>query len=334
MSVQARWIALLVIVLLVAATGAQAQPREEKMTFVLNWTPVADHAPYFLAKDLGWYKQRSLNVNIEFGKGSADSARRVEVGQGDLGVSDTGTVVVAIGRGAKLKIVAMLFDRTPNTVWTRKDTGITTVKGLEGKTVGTPPGDAQRVLFPALAKANNVDVNRVSFVNIEPAAKYGALAQKRVDAIFDFSTGAPFVWRAIGKENAVAIPWADNGVDIYGLAIVANEDFLRKKPDLVRRFLDASLKAWQATIRQPRESILVMKRNVPEIDVDSYMTNLDLAIQLFRTSRFAKHGIGWMEPAKMRKTVELVTTYIEVPNKVDYWSAFTNEYLTLYELPK
>jgi len=332
--VRARWIAVLVIAVLAGVTGVQAQPREETVTFVLNWTPVADHAPYFLARDLGWYKQRGINVKLEFGKGSADSARRVELGQGDLGVSDTGTVVVAVGRGAKLKIVAMLFDRSPNTIWTRKDTGITKPKDLEGKSVGAPPGDAQRVLFPALAKANNVDVNKVSFVNIEPAAKYGALAQKRVDAIFDFYTGAPFVWKAIGRENSVAIPWADYGVDIYGLAIVVNDDFLRKKPDVVRRFLDASLKAWQATIRQPREAILVMKRNVPEIDEDSYLVNLDLGIQLFRTPRFATNGIGWVDPAKMKQTVDLVTTYIEVPNRVDYRSVFTNEYLTFYELPK
>jgi len=332
--VHARRIAVLVITVLAGVTGVQAQPREETVTFVLNWTPVADHAPYFLARDLGWYKQRGINVKLEFGKGSADSARRVELGQGDLGVSDTGTVIVALGRGAKLKIVAMLFDRSPNTIWTRKDTGITKPKDLEGKSVGAPPGDAQRVLFPALAKANNVDVNRVSFVNIEPAAKYGALAQKRVDAIFDFYTGAPFVWKAIGKENSMAIPWADYGVDIYGLAIVVNDDFLRKKPDVVRRFLDASLKAWQATIRQPREAILVMKRNVPEIDEDSYLVNLDLGIQLFRTPRFATNGIGWVDPAKMKQTVDLVTTYIEVPNRVDYRSVFTNEYLTFYELPK
>ncbi len=329
-----RRIALLLGGLLLGAGWAVAQPREELITFVLNWTPVADHAPYFLARELGWYKQQGVNVTIEFGKGSADSARRVDVGQADLGVSDTGTVIVAIGRGAKLKLVAMLFDRSPYTIWTRKDTGITKPKDLEGKTVGAPPGDAQRVLFPALAKANAIDVNRVSFVNIEPAAKYGALAARRVDAIFDFYTGAPFVWRAVGRDNTVAIPWADHGVDIYSLAIIAREDFLAKKPDVVRRFLNASLRGWQATIRQPREAILVMKKHVPEIEEDSYIENLGLAIQLFRTPRFAQRGIGWMDPEKMRKSVELVTTYIEVPGKVDYRKVFTNDFLTFYELPK
>ncbi len=329
-----RWSVLVLTGVLTLTGVVAAQPRDEPVTFVLNWTPVADHAPYFLARELGWYRQHGLNVTIEFGRGSADSARRVDVGQADLGVSDTGTVIVAIGRGARLKVVAMLFDRSPYTIWTRKDTGITKPKDLEGKTVGAPPGDAQRVLFPALAKANAIDVTKVSFVNIEPAAKYGALAARRVDAVFDFSTGAPFVWRAVGRENAVAIPWADYGVDIYSLAIVANEGFLGKKPDVVRRFLDASLKAWQATIRQPREAILVMKKHVPEIDEESYIVNLGLAMELFRTPRFAQRGIGWIDAQKMQKSVELVTAYIEVPRKVDYRTIFTNEFLSFYALPK
>lgn len=328
-------ILVLLLVWAASTTGVLAGPaRPVPVRVALNWTPLADHAPYFVALDKGWYSAGGLEVELQFAKGSADSAKRTDVGQTQFGIADAGTVVVAIGRGANLTFVGMLFDHSPFAIWTRRDTGIRTPRDLVGKTVGTPPGDAQRVMFPALAAANGFDPSKVTFVNIEPAAKYAALAGRQVDAIFDYLTGQPFVYNAVGRENAVRILWSDYGVDLYGNAIVVNTAFLKEQPAAVRAWLDATYRGWKFTMENPDEAIAVLKKHVPQIDPAQYRQNLDLVFELFKSRRYAENGIGWISEEFMCQTVKLVSTYIDVPGPVDCRKIFTNEYLTRYELAR
>ncbi len=70
-------------------------PAADKVTLNLNWFYVGDHAPYFVATEKGWYKEENLEVNIVPGKGSADVVKKVDVGSAELGIVDTGVLIVA-----------------------------------------------------------------------------------------------------------------------------------------------------------------------------------------------------------------------------------------------
>ena len=110
-------------------------------------------------------------------------------------------------------------------------------KDLEGKTVGAPPGDGQRQMFPAFAKLTGIDASKVTWVNIEPAAKVPALAEKRVDSVADYTTGLPFYEKAMGKGSAVMMPWADFGFDLYSMSIIASEKTMTQRAQVLRDFL-------------------------------------------------------------------------------------------------
>src|SRR2546422_10927035 len=147
-------------------------------------------------------------------------------------LADAVVVIPRLAQGAKIKIVGAVFDNTPLNIWTRKDTGITKPKDLEGKTLAAPPGDSQRQLFPAFAKVNGVDASKVTWLNIEPAAKFVALAEKRADAVPDYTTGQPFWEKAVGKDNLVAMPWHKYGFDTYSMSIMASEKTLSERPNV------------------------------------------------------------------------------------------------------
>lgn len=304
-----------------------------KVNLILNWTPLADHAPYFLAKANGLYDDAGLDVNIEFGKGSADSAQRVATGQSDIAVSDTGSVVAASGMGAELLVVGMLFDKGPQAIWTTNASGITEPADLVGKKVGVPNGDTQKVLFPALAKANDFDASKVDFVNIAPTAKYGALSSNQVDAILDFTTGQPFVEKAVGADNAVVIPWADHGVNLYGNALVTTNKYAEVNADVLKKFLKATYTAWRETMEDPDAAIATMKKAVPEVDVPTFTANLTLVLDLFKSTHYAENGIGYMNEDRMCETVETVQEYVPVESKPECTDLYTNDYLTKVELP-
>lgn len=328
---------VLVLVLVVLVAGGPLAPAAQplqKVTFALNWFPVGDHAAYWVALDRGYYRARGLDVEMQNSKGSGDSIAKVDTGRADVGLADSAVVIAALGRGARVKVVGMVFDKTPLNVWSRKEAPIRRPKDLEGKTIGAPPGDGQRQVFPAFAKLHGIDTSKVTWVNIEPAAKVPALAEKRVDAVADYTTGLPFYEKAMGQGNAVMMPWADHGFDMYSMSIMASDKTMKDRAPMLRAFLEASYLGWRDVMADPKSALEIFKKRVPEIDLSIIEPNMMMGLELLRTERYAQHGIGWMDEGKMCASVDLVNTYMGVPTKVECRAVFTNEFLTKVAPPK
>src|ERR1044072_8410856 len=116
-----RTLSLALAASLAAGGSASAQ---EKFTFALNWFAVGDHAAYWGALDKGYYKAKSLDVPLEKFKGSGDSIAKVDTGRADAGLADAAVVIAALARTAKIKIVGMVFDKTPLNVFSSKEKAI------------------------------------------------------------------------------------------------------------------------------------------------------------------------------------------------------------------
>jgi NitT/TauT family transport system substrate-binding protein len=328
--------AILLLVAAVALVGLTAEAQAPaKVVFALNWFAVGDHAAYWVALDRGYYKSRGLEVELQNSKGSGDSIAKVDSGRADVGLADAVVVIPRVAQGAKIKVVGAVFDLTPLNIWTRKDTGITKPKDLEGKLLAAPAGDAQRQLFPAFAKLNGVDESKVKWLSIEPAAKFVALSEKRADAVPDYTTGQPFWEKAVGKDNLVRMPWSQFGFDTYSMSIMASDKTLNERPKVLRDFLAASYLGWRDVMQDPKGSLEIFKKRVPDIDLALIEPNMMLGLELMKTERYAKNGLGWMERAKMCRTVEIINSYMpDMPRKVACDEVFTNEFLTKIEPPK
>jgi NitT/TauT family transport system substrate-binding protein len=328
---------VLAVVGLVVGLGPDspsAQQPPQKVVFALNWFPVGDHAAYWVALEKGYYRQRGLDVDMQNSKGSGDSIAKVDTGRADVGLADSAVVIASAARGTRIKVVGMVFDKSPLNIWSRKEAPITKPKDLEGKSVAAPPGDGQRQMFPAFARLHGIDPSKVTWVNVEPAAKVPALAEKRVDAVADYTTGLPFYEKAIGKGNAVMLPWADHGFDMYSMSIIASEKTMKERGPVLKAFLEASYLGWRDVMSDPKSALEIFKKRVPEIDLSIIEPNMMMGLDLMKTDRYAKNGIGWMEEKKMCDSVDLVNTYMGVPTKVECKAVYTNEFLTRVELPR
>jgi len=326
-----RTLSLALAALLAASGSASAQ---EKFTFALNWFAVGDHAAYWVALEKGYYKAKGLDVTLENSKGSGDSIAKVDTGRADAGLADAAVVIASNARGTTVKTVGMVFDKNPNNVFSLKSKPLVKPQDLEGATLGAPPGDSQRQMFPAFAKLNKIDAGKVTWVNIEPAAKIAAVAEKRMDGVGDYSTGLPFYEKAAGKGNVVMMSWADFGIDIYSMSIMASEKTMKEKSKQLKAFLEASYMGWRDVMADPKGSMEIFKKRVPEIDVEIISQNMQLGVDLMKTERYAKNGIGWIDEKKMCDSVELVNTYMGLPKKVDCKAVYSTEFLTKVEMPK
>ena len=306
---------------------------QEKFKFALNWFPVGDHAAYWVALDKGYFTDRGLDVTLENSKGSGDSLAKVDTGKADAGLADSAVVIASRARGSTVKVVGMVFDKTPLNVFSSKDNPVTEPKQLEGKTIGAPPGDGQRQVWPAFAKANNIDESKVTWVNIEPAAKIAALAEKRVDTVADYTTGLPLYEKPMGEGNVVMMPWADHGFDMYSMSIMASEKTMTERPEVLKKFLEAAYMGWRDVMADPEAAMAIFKKRVPEIDEKLLAANMKMGLELMQTDRYKEHGIGWVEEKKMCASVELVNTYMGLPKHVDCKDTFTTDFLTKVDMP-
>src|SRR5262245_15351755 len=117
---------LAVASLVLAASPAAAQ----KLTFTLNWVAGGDHAPYFYAQKMGWYKQAGIDVDFETGRGSAASAQKVAAGSSQLGLSDMGGVLLFRGKGMDLVGLMNVYANSPQGLYWLKSSGIKSGKDL------------------------------------------------------------------------------------------------------------------------------------------------------------------------------------------------------------
>lgn len=318
-----------------ALVGVMVSPAlaQEKFTFALNWFPVGDHAAYWVALEKGYFTDRGLDVTLENSKGSGDSIAKVDTGAADAGLADSAVVIASNARGTTVKVVGMVFDKTPLNVFSSKEKPVTEPKQLEGMTIGAPPGDGQRQMWPAFAKANGIDESKVTWVNIEPAAKIAALAEKRVDTVADYTTGLPLYEKPMGEGNVVMMPWSEHGFDMYSMSIMASAKTMSERPEVLKNFLEAAYMGWRDVMADPEAAMEIFKKRVPEIDEVLIGANMKLGLELLKTDRYRENGIGWIDEQKMCDSVELVNTYMGLPKTVNCQDVFTTDFLTKVDMP-
>ena len=299
---------------------------QDKFTLQLNWFQLADHSPIYLALKKGYYKEENIDLTIVRGAGSADSAKKVDLKQADLGISDAPTVITAISKGADLRMVAVVFDKAGNNAFFKKSANISKPQDLVGKKIAVPPADSHRVLWPAFAAINKLDANGVTLVNVKPEGKQAIVAAGEVDASFDLYTSYAIWEKVLGKGNVGHLLWADYGLPIYGHTYFVNTELEKRNPKLIERFLRATHKGWRDAQRSPREAIDAMVAAVPGLDGDALFATTPQIYDLCITERSRKYGIGWIEQDLMQRTIDITFAQNKPDKPVRVDEVFTNAY--------
>ena len=113
-------IAGLALALLAPSVPASAEP----VNLTLNWTPTADHSPFYYAKAQGWYEKAGIDLTIEVGKGSGVSSLKVGSGGSPFGIADLATALVARSKGADVVALMSIYANTGQTFYWLKSYGV------------------------------------------------------------------------------------------------------------------------------------------------------------------------------------------------------------------
>lgn len=244
-----------------AAWPAPAQ--ETPVKFQLDWRFEGNAALFTVPAAKGYFKDEKLNVSVDAGSGSAATISRVASGAYDMGFADMAALMEfqANNPTAPNKPVAvmMVYNNTPAAVMMLKKSGIRTPADLGGKKLGAPIFDGGRKAWPIFAKANHIGA--VTWTSMDPPLRETMLIRGDIDAItgYAFTSLLNLEARGVKADDVTVLPYKNYGVKLYGNAVIASEDFIKKNPEAVKAFLRAFTRGVKDLIADPAGAIATVK---------------------------------------------------------------------------
>jgi len=297
--------------LIAAASCAEAA---DKVTFVTDFGYNGRHAYYFVALDKGYYARQDLEVEIVRGQGSADAVKQVAAGTAQIGFADTAAVI--LGRGndqIPVKLVAMVYAKPPHAIFVLKDSGISKPKDLEGKKIADTAFSAVPKLFDAYAKAAKIDGSKVTWLVATADALPGMLKTGRADGIGQFTVGEPLLAKAAAPQEVFALAYADVGLDLYGNGIIASDALVKSNPDLVKRFVAATLQGLKDAIADPQGAGEIMHKHQRQVDADIAAGETRIVGTLTGQDGLP---LGALDPERVKKSIDIVAGAFTLKNPV------------------
>ena len=310
--------------------SAAEKPKETPVTIRLDFIVGGNHAPWFVAWEKGFYAKRGLNVTIQPGTGSADTIRTIAAGGADVGFANVSTAIVGRSRGAPVVSVAQLGYIAVTVLW-RDETDIKSLKDLERKSWAISPGQAQWFLLPALARINNLDFKSIKIEETAPPLQPAALLAKKADFITMFRASNDEVAEMTAAKQGIRlkrIHMRDAGLDIYGSALVVKEEDIKRRPEMIRAYVEGTMEGLRYTRDHQEEALRILLKLKPELDKELTRLQIKNGVEeVFIPAESLALGYGYMKPDVMEKTVRITNEFFDVAGKVSTAGVYSNRFV-------
>lgn len=288
----------------------------------INFTPWGMHAQYFGGKTQGIYAKEGIDLEIRPPSGGQQNEVFIGSGREHFGVANIDSFVKA--RATGIPIVAIMVDQpdTPVAVITLKKSGITEPKHLKGKKLSWFQANVKAQLDPLL-KAGGLTRNDIEYVNVARGAEVQMLAAGQVEAIYGFSYGQALTLEQRGFPVNV-MPLKDYGLNNYGTVVYTSEQLIKSNPDLVKRFLRATLKSLIWTRDNMEAAVAEVIKVSPDRDLKLETRKLGIIYDIYRSPEY-RQRFGWMTDAKWKDSIEVFSE--EMAKKPAPKEMHTNQFL-------
>jgi len=320
-----RMFGCVLVALTAAATSASAQGLD-KVSFGTNWVAEAEHGGFYQALADGTYRNYGLDVTIMPGGPSVNNRILLPVGKIDFFLSaNTIEGLDAVAQNLPIVEVAALFQKDPQVLIAHPRTGIDKFTDLKNLTLFVSQ-EGVATYYQWLKADYGFKDSQVKPYTFNPQP---FLANKN-SAMQGYVTSEPFVVEKAAHFAPKVFLLADEGFSAYSTLIETRRDLVEKKPELVARFVDASIVGWYNYLYHDNSAAnaLIKKQN-PEISDDllAYSVGAMRQYGIVDSGDALTLGVGAMTEARMKNFFDEMVRAGVVKSGLDYRRSYTLQFV-------
>lgn len=297
------------------------EDNNDKVSIRLKWLNQAQFAGFYYADKSGYYENAHLDVAINPGGPDFSPIQTVASGGDDFGIVGADQLILAREKGIPVVAVAVIYRQSPVALASFKESGILTPKDLTDKTVGVVYGRDEELLYRLMLKRNFVDRSKIKEVPLK--FDLSQLLTKQADSIIVYAMNEPVLLKLQGKEVTLIKP-SDYNINLYADTLFTTEEMIKKKPDVVRRFVEASINGWAEALKNQTKAIdFTMK-------VNNQLNREHQAGFLKESTPFIQSGskpVGLMGKSEWENMQNLLLEEGFLKQPIDLDLVFSNEFL-------
>tara|TARA_B110000046_G_scaffold173759_1_gene196730 strand:- start:77718 stop:78620 length:903 start_codon:yes stop_codon:yes gene_type:complete len=251
------------------------------MTLALDWTPNINHIGFFVAREMGFYDQFSLKLDILSPLSddyTVTPAKKVELGLADFALCPTESIISYQTKSNPFPLVAIaaVLQNDLSAIVTRKDAKINSPKDLDGKVYSSYEARYEDGIVKEMIK-NDGGKGELKIVYPKKLGIWNTLLSGETDATWIFSN-----WEGIEAEQSKTglnyFKMKDYGIPYsYSPVIAADRDKIKANEKQYKNFLEATKQGFLYCFSNPDKAIEILKKELPDSDKN---INLNDALEL------------------------------------------------------
>ncbi|ODV44409.1 nitrate ABC transporter substrate-binding protein [Cupriavidus sp. UYMMa02A] len=293
----------------------------DKVVFLTSWYAQAEHGGFYQAVATGLYKKYGLDVQIRMGGPQVNGMQILTSGQADFLMGYDLQVLKSVEQGVPVTTVGASMQTDPQGMMTHED--VKSLADLKTRNILVSTS-GRTTWWPWLRGKYKLDESqsRVYTFNLQPFFADPNAAQQA------YASSELFSAEKAGVKARFFL-FADDGYPPYGTTIVTMEKTVREKPDLVARFVRASMEGWKSYLADPAPANALIKRDNPNMKDDQLAYGLDKLKQfrMITGGDAATRGIGVMTDARWRKTRDFMVEVGLLKADLDWKRAYTTQFV-------
>jgi NitT/TauT family transport system substrate-binding protein len=315
---------------LALATSLAAAQGRDKAVLLLNWYVYSEHAPFFLGKERGYFADEGIDLDIQEGRGSGVTVQAVAAGTATFGYADVPTMIKAASKGAPVVAVGVALQTSPASVMGFSEKNVRKPEDIKGKIVAVTPGDSLSQLWPLFLKKTGLKEGDFKQVAGDAQTKLNAVINGQADLLLGYVMDQAIKLQDATHKPVYPIRFADYGVNMVSSGIIVQKDFLKSKPDVVKRFMRAATRSLEEAAKNPDAAIDAMLKANPKSGVrDTALVGMKQTAALYKGPDNPGDRPFRVGAKNMAETLQLLVDYggldkASAGKAEDYYS---NEYL-------
>ncbi|MQX18053.1 ABC transporter substrate-binding protein [Sinorhizobium terangae] len=315
-------IAALAMPSLVRAQGVEA------LSARMDFAPWGVQAAMHLAQVKGWFKDVGLDVDVQDGRGSANTLQLVNAGQVDVGQVQLGLVPQARMKSATVRSFAGFARATDLAAVVDRDSDYKTVADLKGKSIVCFAASPWAPFIDYWLAQGGLDRSTVELLLVDPAALWSTYTTRRADAIL--STGPSIIPPAEAVRPSRGILASDAGVNFPSYGLIASDETIEKRGDALKALVASQQKAW-AYLRDGNAGegaeAMIQQRPTIKLTKEVLTRQIELTIETFETPATAGKPIGWQADADWNAALASMEKANAIPSGLTLSDIFTNDFI-------